>query len=285
MRKANGGQASAFNAGFAEAHGQIIATLDGDDWWAKGKLSAVVSAMEANPSVAAVSHGYYEFHEDTQEAKPCIPPDARILSIDTPDAIHEALITWPYLLMGALTLRRRVMEWIMPIPEEMVFMADSALQCAAMVMGTVVLNEPLSYYRYHARNLYAGETKDTTKLRRRSDMAELVYSQLYRRLLELDVPLETVTALLYPSWIAAKRISLGTYGGSRWKTFRTEMQAFHSEYRHPSPGYRFFKYAIVGVSTLLLPPRWFYYMRSQYSKRDLGHLRDRLWKAEMTDSK
>jgi len=285
VRKANGGQASAFNAGFAEAHGQIIATLDGDDWWAKGKLSAVVSAMEANPSVAAVSHGYYEFHEDTQEAKPCIPPDARILSIDTPDAIHEALITWPYLLMGALTLRRRVMEWIMPIPEEMVFMADSALQCAAMVMGTLVLKEPLFYYRYHARNLYAVDTKDTTKLRRRSDMTELVYSRLCRRLLELGVPQEKVTALLYPNLIAVKRFSLGTFGGSRWKAFKTEMQAFHSEYRHPSPGYRFFKYAIVGGSTLLLPPRWFYYMRDRYSKRELGRLRDRLWKAEMTDSK
>ena len=176
------------------------------------------------------------------------------------------------------------MEWIMPIPEEMVFMADSALQCAAMVMGTVVLKEPLSYYRYHARNLYAVDIKDTTKLRRRSEMGELVYSQLYRRLLELGVPLEKVTALLYPSWIAAKRISLGTFGGSRWKTFRTEMQAFHSENRHPSLGYSFFKYAIVGVSTLLLPPRWFYYMRDQYSKRELGRLRDRLWKAKVTDS-
>src|SRR6516164_8207303 len=136
VRKVNGGQASAFNAGFAEAHGEIIATLDGDDWWAKGKLSTVVSALEANPSVAAVSHGYYKFQEDTQEVKLCVPPSTRI-SIDTPDTIHEALITWPYLLMGALTLRRRVMEWIMPIPEEMVFMADSALQCAAMVMGTL----------------------------------------------------------------------------------------------------------------------------------------------------
>src|SRR5215813_6576936 len=38
LRKANGGQASAFNAGFAESRGQIIALLDGDDWWAQGKL-------------------------------------------------------------------------------------------------------------------------------------------------------------------------------------------------------------------------------------------------------
>ena len=33
--KKNGGQASAFNAGFAEAHGEIVAILDGDDWWAE----------------------------------------------------------------------------------------------------------------------------------------------------------------------------------------------------------------------------------------------------------
>ena len=101
-----------FNAGFVETYGEIVATLDGDDWWAKGKLNSVVSALEANADVEAVSHGYYEFHEDTQEVKLCAPPDARILNIDTPDAIHKALITWPYLLMGALTLRRRVMEWM-----------------------------------------------------------------------------------------------------------------------------------------------------------------------------
>jgi len=36
VRKKNGGQASAFNAGFAEARGEIVAFLDGDDWWANG---------------------------------------------------------------------------------------------------------------------------------------------------------------------------------------------------------------------------------------------------------
>src|SRR5215471_15142783 len=54
FRKANGGQASAFNVGFAETHGEIVATLDGDDWWAKGKLNSVVNALEANADVGAV---------------------------------------------------------------------------------------------------------------------------------------------------------------------------------------------------------------------------------------
>ena len=38
IRKANGGQASAFNAGIPEARGEIVAFLDGDDWWAPSKL-------------------------------------------------------------------------------------------------------------------------------------------------------------------------------------------------------------------------------------------------------
>src|SRR5579864_5798208 len=45
LRKANGGQASAFNAGIPECKGEIIAFLDGDDWWASGKLKKVASAF------------------------------------------------------------------------------------------------------------------------------------------------------------------------------------------------------------------------------------------------
>ena len=39
IRKKNGGQASAFNVGISEARGEIVAFLDGDDWWTRNKLS------------------------------------------------------------------------------------------------------------------------------------------------------------------------------------------------------------------------------------------------------
>src|SRR5580704_10746400 len=41
LRKDNGGQASAFNFGIPHAEGEIVAFLDGDDWWAPNKLSRV----------------------------------------------------------------------------------------------------------------------------------------------------------------------------------------------------------------------------------------------------
>src|SRR5258707_9348421 len=54
LSKVNGGQASAFNVGIPECHGEIIAFLDGDDWWARGKLRRVVEAMERDPGVGIV---------------------------------------------------------------------------------------------------------------------------------------------------------------------------------------------------------------------------------------
>src|SRR6266404_3626644 len=137
VRKKNGGQASAFNAGFAESQGQIVALLDGDDWWAKKKLATVVEALERTPEVSAVGHGYYDFHEETNEARPCVPPARTVVNMATPEAARAALRVWGFLLMGALTVRRSVLEWIMPIPEEMVFMADTAIQVAAIARGAL----------------------------------------------------------------------------------------------------------------------------------------------------
>src|SRR5271167_1703104 len=54
LQKANGGQASAFNAGIPECKGAIVAFLDGDDWWAGNKLTSVVQAMAASLSVGIV---------------------------------------------------------------------------------------------------------------------------------------------------------------------------------------------------------------------------------------
>jgi hypothetical protein len=284
LRKDNGGQASAFNAGFAGSHGQIVAILDGDDWWAKKKLATVVDALERNPEVAAVGHGNYEFHEETKEMRVCIPPARRVVNMATPEAARAACTAWPYLLMGALTVRRKVLEWITPIPEEMVFMADTAIQAAAIFMGTLVLEEPLFYYRHHARNLYAADPKDAANLRRRYDMTELAYGAVRRRLIELGVREECVSALLSEPWVELRRARLSRFGGRRLETFQTEMQAFHASFQNPSVAYRLFKYLVVGAGTMILPPRQFYGIRQWYAKRHLGRYRDWVFRQEETDS-
>lgn len=278
LRKKNGGQASAFNAGFAASRGEIIALLDGDDWWAKGKLAAVADALEKNPDVGAVSHGHYKFYEQTNETVACVPPGRMLVNLETPGAIRS----WDYLLMGALTVRRKVLDWIMPIPEEMIFMADSAIQAAATVMGTLVLEEPLFYYRWHGQNLYAfdatgdADPKIAASLRRRAEMTELTYSGVYRRLLELGVPEEKVSQLLTNVLLDAKRARLRLCGGTRAETFQTEMECFRATVKNPSLAYRLFKYLFVGAGTMLLPARQFYEARDRYAKLHLARYRERL---------
>jgi glycosyltransferase involved in cell wall biosynthesis len=284
LRKKNGGQASAFNAGFAESRGEIIAILDGDDWWAPGKLAAVAEALEDHPEVAAVGHGYYEFAEQTNETRVCVPIEQSNINIATSEATRAALAAWPFLLMGALTVRRRVLEWITPLPEEMTFMADTAIQVAAMAMGALILEEPLFYYRRHAQNLYAIDPENATKLKRRYEMTELVYGRVYQMLIELGAPAESISMLLEGTWMDAKRARLGNFGGSRMDAFQTEMQTFRAGFKNPSAGYRLFKYLLVGAATLLLPARRFYQLRNWYAQKVLGRYRDRLIKADANET-
>jgi glycosyltransferase involved in cell wall biosynthesis len=67
IRKENGGQASAFNAGILECRGQIIAFLDGDDYWLRRKLSRVTEVLSKNPAVGFVAHAIKESLPDGQE--------------------------------------------------------------------------------------------------------------------------------------------------------------------------------------------------------------------------
>ena len=89
LTKKNGGQASAFNAAFPELRGDIVAFLDGDDWFAPGKLTAVMNALEEHPEAASVGHGHYEVHEETNEVKVHGLQEAEFFHLATREAARE----------------------------------------------------------------------------------------------------------------------------------------------------------------------------------------------------
>lgn len=277
LQKKNGGQASAFNAGFAEAQGEIIALLDGDDWWLQGKLAAVANAFTEHPEVAAVGHGYYRCFEKSGTREIVARSKPIFFDLSTPEAARASCIGCDFFLPTSLSVRKEVFDRVKPIPEVLTICADAPIAAAAMAMRTLVMPDCLSCYRVHATNLYGLATNDTVRMRRRHEIDENVYNVLRPLLLKWGIASECVDALLDPLWIRSSRFRLQTYGGSHLNTFRTEMRFFKYEARRPGAGYLFFKYLVMGPATLLLPPQRFYAARDWYYKKNFGRLRSRIF--------
>ncbi len=132
LRKENGGQASAFNAGIPECKGEIVAFLDGDDWWAASKLRAVAEAFEGAPDAGMVGHGFYQTDSDGTVQARVVPErllrlSARSLSDAREFARHKCFFG-----TSKVAYRRSVLEQILPVPEELIIEADEFLWTVAI---------------------------------------------------------------------------------------------------------------------------------------------------------
>ncbi len=70
IQKTNGGQASAFNAAIPEARGEIVAFLDGDDWWANENPPrthrSMILTVQVKPEKRCVIPSVKHVHESAR---------------------------------------------------------------------------------------------------------------------------------------------------------------------------------------------------------------------------
>jgi len=152
LAKANGGQASAFNFGFARAKGAIIAFLDADDYWLPGKLSRVVRAFEELPTAGLVYHQRTELSSETGAFS---EGDFAQCSGFLPDDL-KGLLEYRVLPTSSLAFSREVLERMMPMPEWIRLQADAYLEALVVFLAPVsAVGEVLSVYRVHGENLFA----------------------------------------------------------------------------------------------------------------------------------
>lgn len=278
--KPNGGQVSAFHAGVAKASGEIIAFLDGDDWWAKDKLSRVVKAFDSFPQVAAVGHGYYETDEEGRNLATILPESECEINLSSVDRARFAANMRIFGGTSRMALRRSVLERLLPVPSEFPFFDNFLFTQAMAISGAVLLQEPLCYYRLHSANLYASESQDLDLIRRKYFLQKALVQYLSERLSSLGVPPDVVSATLESDRVGAERLRLLVEGGWPWETLRVERADFAVAYRNPTPGYKAFK-SFALLLTLLMPPRTFYRLRRWYTEHNLRHLRERFGNAEL----
>jgi len=271
IRKENGGQVSAFHAGVAEARGDIVAFLDGDDWWAPDKLAAVVDAFERNPAIACVGHAYYEVDSNGHITATMVPVEDH-LSLENSRAAELSSSLRIFLGTSRFAIRHTVLEKTLPVPDELPFFDNFVFSQAVAISGGVLLKRPLCYYRLHANNLWASSSQDARVLWTKHRQLTGLLKHLPPRLASLGIPEETVNVYWGGDVMDARRLRLKLEGGKRSDTFHVEQACFHLAYRNPDVGYRIFKYFVL-LLTLLLPARTFYRLRDWYARKNFSRAR------------
>ena len=275
IRKSNGGQVSALHEAVAHSSGDIIAFLDGDDWWTKDKLSRVVGALDKHPSLAAVGHGFYEA-DDQGLVRRALELDSEYqLSFETPDAARFAASMRTFGGTSKLTMRRSALERALPVPSDLPFFDNFLFFQAIATSGAMLLPQPLCYYRLHSGNLYASDTRNKDRLRRKYQLEVGLVKHLPTNLSSLGVSDEIISAVLESDQMDSDRLRLLLDGGKPWNTFQVERAHFRKAYSDPDLGYKLFKRFVL-VLTLFIPPRMFYHLRHWYSERNLRRIRERI---------
>jgi len=257
IQKKNGGQASAFNAGIRECRGEIIAFLDGDDWWAQGKLRRVAELMASDPALGMIGHAIIESFNDSSEhvIKPSVEKRFRL------DSLHSAEFFRTnrcFFGTSRLTLRASIARKILPIPEAIIIEADEYLfTLGAVLAESLLLTDPLTHYRIHGANLFMASSALPGGDLRKADALAALVEGLRSAFSTAGLPPGAAASILELVNAEATQLRLQTEGGFPWETFRAERTLFrvqHSNAPWKSSGFR----ALTMIPALFLPPRWFY---------------------------
>ena len=260
LRKENGGQASAFNAGIPECKGEIVAFLDGDDWWVPEKLQRVANVFGSELAVGLVGHGIRETFPDGTVRLRAPEKDER-LQIDSLAAARVFRLRKSYLGTSRMTIRTQLARQILPAPETLVIEADEYLFTLAAAMSEImILQDCLTHYCVHGGNLYLSAGHGEEGLRRKQQVLEALASSLRNTLPSKGVSAEVTNCIVEIVQAEADQMRLMLDGGTPWETFRTESKLYEVMHADASRKHRFFR-GVTMLPALLLPPRRFYAAR------------------------
>lgn len=268
LRKENGGQASAFNTGIPECKGEIVAFLDGDDWWAPGKLKAVAEALATNPSVGLVGHGITEVFSDGSHHAQMLK-DVPRFRIDSEAGALAFRLRKSFLGTSRMTYRSALLQRIGSVPETLTIEADEYLfTLAGIFCEVLILRDSLTFYRLHETNAFQVSDGDPRALRRKQLILEALAGSVAARFREEKVSGGVARIVVESIQNEADLIRLSLDAGYPWETVRTELR--NQRITHPGTSmlHWLFKYLAL-LPSCVMPSRTYYSLRASFSKNPI----------------
>jgi glycosyltransferase involved in cell wall biosynthesis len=268
LRKENGGQASAFNAGIPECKGEIVAFLDGDDWWAPHKLARVAQAMNADASVGIVGHGIVNVQRDGREQAETLREGFRFQA-RTIEGARLFRRRGSFLGTSRMTIRAELLRRIGFIPTAIEIQADEYLfTLAAVSMEVQILPETLTYYRLHEGNSFQIASYDLQKLRRKQKALSVLARSLSHELEKLGIDQQVRLTVIEYTQNSADQLRLVLDGGWPWETVKTEWRMYEIVHPEARFSHRLFKMMIL-LGALVTTPRCFYAVQRALAQSDI----------------
>ncbi|MFI5096526.1 MAG: glycosyltransferase family 2 protein [Candidatus Acidiferrales bacterium] len=256
IRKANGGQASAFNAGIPKCQGEIIAFLDGDDWWAPNKLRLVAAAFSENPEVGLIGQSITEVLADGTHRSELVREFPRF-RVDSVAGARLFRLRKAFLGTSRMAFRAEILRRIGPVPASLTIQADEFLfTLGALFSEVLLLREPLTFYRLHGQNLFQVSDGSVTALRRKHAVLLALADSLRRRFAEENVSKEISKTVIEAVQTEADALQLCLGGGTPLDTIRTEFRTYRIDHEHAS-AFRWTLKLLSLLPALFLSPRQF----------------------------
>lgn len=170
VSKKNGGQASAFNAGFAASRGEIICFLDSDDLFLPDKLAYVADIFAKNPDIG--------WCFDTPEWFGAPAGDryagadvCKAGIVDARKMLADARSPYVPAATSGLSFRRELLQQILPMPDIIRITSDNYIKIAALSISTGWLSsETVSMQRIHGSNAYTNLATGKRRLVGRTEL-------------------------------------------------------------------------------------------------------------------
>lgn len=182
--KDNGGQASAFNAGFATSKGTIICFLDADDYFSPEKIQVIVDAFLENPDIGWCFHPVTIVNKDKEELYANQHQDGISKVYDLSTAIKSGklnrAIPIDRVVTSGMCFSQNCLSKILPMPEEIRITSDDYIKYAAfgLTKGFIQFEE-LSAQRIHGNNLYTDDPQKRRGGKRQLESAKIAFLTSY----------------------------------------------------------------------------------------------------------